>query len=183
MLSAADKTLMARERNIAVAILRYGANLIDPETGLTVTQFISEELQTDGITLQIPLYSKVMEAALALIAEGVSTDLWLARMLSHPDDDIANFANDMADDRYVLCQHQQMMHRPDEERLAEIVPQLVMELKYSVLEGLIRDLRLRINDPRTQADAELSLQLLTQLRDLHAVKREMAQALGGRVIG
>jgi len=109
------------------------------------------------------------------------TENYLVRQfVSDPDDDIRALATSLASERYVLSKlHTRMGHVPTErERLPELVPRAVLELKNVIVERKINDLRAQLSgqDAAHQAD------ILAQIQSFTAIRSTLATLLGERTI-
>lgn len=180
------------ERELAIAVLRYGDMMLYPtpedgkkpmvteEENTKVATFVVEELTSDGITLTNALYRAVIEEAAvhAEEADFVACNYFL----EHQDTAIAQFATQTFTDKYPLCQSQQKQFRQDEMRLYEIVPRLVLDVKCAVVKKEIARLQLQIRDPEVQKDAEAVNRIMEELMVLRTIMKKFAPLLGDRVV-
>ncbi len=109
------------------------------------------------------------------------TENYLVRQfVSDPDDDIRALATSLASERYVLSKlHSRMGHVPTErERIRELVPRAVLELKNVIVERKIDELRARLSgqDAARQADT------LAQIQSYTAIRSSLATLLGERTV-
>ena len=169
------------ERNIAIAVIRYGYMPIQ-EGGASVMQYLVDELEADSIQLESPLFASIFECGKACMAEDLNAAQWLNRFVAHSDAAVSNFANNAADDRYQLSERHQEMFRSDEERLLEIVQRLIYELKYDLVSRNVDDLLSEIRNPETAKSPERLKMLMQEYIDLSTIKKEIAKILGDRVI-
>jgi DNA primase len=111
---------------------------------------------------------------------------YLERVIcSNPDAEVRQVGSDLVSEKHILSKvFTKYTHIvPDEERLPEIVPRVVIEYKDAVLDRQIQLLNLRIKDASVNGgDSDLCMELMAQLNDLHAVRRDMATYLGERII-
>lgn len=106
-------------------------------------------------------------------------------MLNHDDDNVRHLVTDMVSDRYRLSKvHSKFAHvETEEERLTELVPRAVYELKDAILSRDIANLKERIRmaaSDSSQAD-EIN-DLLGELIEKTKMKSEFAKYLGERII-
>ena len=169
------------ERNIAIAVIRYGFMPI-PNTETTVMQYLAEDLAADEIQLASPLYNAIFECGKSCMDEGLNAAQWMNRFLAHPDESVSNFANNAADERYQLSTRQMEMHRSDEKRVLEIVQNLLYGLKYDLLGHEIEEILVEIRNPETKKDIDRMNALMKEYIELSNIKKEIAKLLGDRVI-
>ena len=106
-------------------------------------------------------------------------------LCSSPDDELRRLAIGMASDRYTLSKmHTKYTHVDSEdERLADLVPRALYELKNAILTWRVRLLTERIQtaaaDPVSQQQVPA---LIKELMDLNALKSTFAKYLGERII-
>ena len=106
-------------------------------------------------------------------------------LCSDPDDDVRRLANELAIDRYTLSKvHTKYAHiNTEEERLQELAPRVVYELKNAILVCRIAEVKEEIK--AASADPAKSVELsalLQRLMELNALKGEFAKYLGERII-
>ena len=70
----------------------------------------------------------------------------------------------------------------DEDKLAELVPQLILELKYTIITQRIEQLTDMIHEAEKRDDFDLLRQLLATQPTLLNIKNEICKQLGNRVI-
>ena len=75
---------------------------------------------------------------------------------------------------------QDVEERSEHDLLVELVPQLLCELKLSLVNDRIASVQKMLRE--TPSDStDLSMQLLAQLNQLNAIKREVCKYLGNRM--
>lgn len=101
--------------------------------------------------------------------------------LNDPDDNVRRTATDLATEKYVLSKmHTHYAHIPTEsERLIELVPRAVAELKLSIINRKIDDNYKLIKQMAASPDIT---QLLTQQKNLFAYRITLAKYLGERIV-
>jgi DNA primase len=102
---------------------------------------------------------------------------------SNPDAGVREVGANLVSEKHVLSKvFTKSTHIvPDEDRLPEIVPRVVLEYKDAVLDRQIQMLNRRIKDVPAD-NPDMCMELMTQLNDLHTVRRDMATYLGERII-
>lgn len=106
---------------------------------------------------------------------------FVRQLLSDADDDVRRLATELADDRYQLSKvHSKFAHiQTEEERLPDLVPRAVFELKDAILGIEIENIKAQI---RQRPSEQVLLELMTRLMDKTRIKAEFAQYLGERIV-
>lgn len=178
-------------RNLTQLIVRYGERpyvKFPNGSSITVGAFIIQEFEKDNIDITLPADKRIFEEFKAhqndngFVAEKFFT--------FHHDPTINALACDLVADRYQLSSIfskvaisenvvQDVEQRSEQDLLLELVPQMICELKLSLVNDRIASVQKLIRE--TPADDTQSLQLLGQLNSLHAIKREICKYLGNRI--
>ena len=105
-------------------------------------------------------------------------------LCSDPDDDVRRLANDMAADKYTLSKvHTKYTHiETEDERLDELVPRALYELKNAILTCRITAVTRRIKEESAAGAFDRLPPLLQELMELNNLKGEFAKYLGERII-
>lgn len=178
------------ERSLVRYMIRYGHRIIfscpDEETGQTfdwaVLPYIMADLQQDEIEFQHPLYSQmVREAVDKYESEGEHLERYF---LSHPDPEISKTAVDMVSEKYQLSKIHTKFQKveTEEERLAELVPRALFELKNAIVCMNIKKLRDEIKKAGKEKDTARITELMSEITALNGVKAALAKQLGERII-
>lgn len=103
------------------------------------------------------------------------------QLLSDADDEIRRLATDLAGDRYKLSKvHSKFAHiQTEEERLPDLVPRAVFELKDAILGCEIDDIKEQI---RQHASDPTVIELMSKLMEKTKIKSEFARYLGERIV-
>lgn len=175
----------SEEKQIAQALIRLGALSFQVDADLTmpVACYIAEELAADEITFSVPLYQRVHDMAFAMAAsEELDQKVWISRFTMSDDEELAALAASAIDDGYQLSKTQQEMHRPDEERLKELIPRLLYELKYSIISSEVNGVMQQLKQPEVLSDPIRRTTLMQEYSVLASIQREVGRMLGDRVI-
>ena len=178
------------ERSLVRYMIRYGHRIIfscpDEETGQTfdwaVLPYIMADLQQDEIEFQHPLYSQMArEAVDKYESEGEHLERYF---LSHPDPEISKTAVDMVSEKYQLSKIHTKFQKveTEEERLAELVPRALFELKNAIVCMNIKKLRDEIKKAGKEKDTVRITELMSEITALNGVKAALAKQLGERII-
>lgn len=164
------KAAAEKERNLkdgVEAIAREAANL--------------EEIRQRELMLK----ERVEETYARSIVE-FSKDFFQRRLLSHPDDTIRNVATDLVVERHQLSKiyfKNNTKVETEEDRLDELVPRALLELKYDIARCFFYDLSQKIQQMQQQPDYDLDaiLELMGQQRRWQQFCADLATKIGERV--
>lgn len=171
-------------------IVRYGEMILfcgeDEESGepyqYRVIDYVVGDLEQDDIRFGHPLYALMLEyARQASAKEGFASE---AFFLNHPDPDISRLATDLVADRYTLSKIHTKFTVVEEEkdRLHDLVPRSLFELKDAIIRMNIRKLNEDIKIAATGGDMERVLDLMRQIGEKNEVRTLLAKELGERII-
>lgn len=190
-----DKATMSKTeqniRNLTQLLVRYGERpFVTFPNGSTVSvgAYILQQLEQDGVQITQPIDQRIFEEFKAhQNAESFVAERFFK---FHPDPEINALACDLIADRYQLSTIftkvaisenvvQEVEQRSEQDLLYELVPQLLCELKLSITNERIADIKKQMK--QAADNSEQSMQLLAQLSSLQAVKREICKYLGNRM--
>ena len=181
-------------RNLLQMIVRYGEKpLYQLENGgwVSVGNYIIETLQGDSIEAPNTLYKKVIDEFVAhQNDEGFEAERFYK---FHPDPEVMNLAVNLIADKYQLSTifskqnisenvTREVKAQTDEDKLTELIPRLLLELKYTIITQRIDQLTDMIHEAEKKEDFDLLHQLLTMQPTLLEIKNEICKQLGNRVI-
>lgn len=183
------RILDALEANLLRYVVRYGNQPIfskeTQEAGLpemTVAGFICQELKTDDIVLENPLYSRMLiEAETHLSEPNFKPERYF---LNHPDSQVSLAAASMIIDPYELSKIHSR-HQPvsdDAERLDEIIPRVLLELKNGILLAIIAETEQQLKEAAASRDDAGINTLYARLMELQDIRKDLAKNLGDRII-
>ena len=184
---------------IVQMIIRHGEKMmcyIDDENGnevpLTVAQYISLSLKDDDIQLQTPIYRQILEEAV----ERSHTPNFRAEQyfISHPDEQIRDLSLKLGTDSVELSKlfetpnttalpaQEETMEAASEERLEEVVPNLIASYKLSVVQKSLQDIIEQMKRPEAKEDKDNYRQLLKEFNEKSKLVKELAKMCGARVV-
>lgn len=181
-------------RNLLQVIVRYGEKplyVLEDGSMIHVGDYIIATLQGDGIEAPNALYKKVLDEFIAhQHDEGFEAERFFK---FHPDPEVMNLAIDLIADKYQLSTiftkqsvsenvTREVKIATDEDKLPELVPQLLLELKYTIVNQRIDELSKMIHQAEIENDFELLGQLVASQPMLMEIKNEICKQLGNRVI-
>ena len=172
------------ERTLIRYIIRYGDLELFPKDDAgemwKVASYIFNDLKNDEIVFSNPVYQKIREEAEAQFAR---EDANLTRYFtSHPDTEISRIALNCISDKYELSKvHTKYQHiASEEERIGELVPRALFELKDAIIGQEIKDIQQQLK--RGQGDESEKRQLMQRIAELFKVKAALAKELGERTV-
>ncbi len=171
------------ERFLISIIIRYGNLMMmnaDCTSEITVIEYISEDLKNDGIQLRNSLYQQVLDEALAHVVE----DGWspLSYFTSHINPEVSRLAFDVGQDNYELSSSQRQQYVEDEERLNDLVPHILFDLKHAIIKEQIQNTLLQLRNPQLMNNPKEVEPLMRQYMELCGIERQLAKLLGDRVV-
>jgi DNA primase len=188
---AAENTYKQEELSILRYVVRYGERVLfngqeENEDGsvqevpVTVTSFVSMELGTDEIEFHDPTYTLLFEEAKAQINNpGFVSESYF---LNNPNPDISKLALNLATDKYTLCKSQYEQLEKEADRLLELVPRAIYELKNRIILDRIKQKILELKEANDKENATLMDKLMLEISDLNHIKSQLAKTLGERII-
>ena len=160
--NAESRKFFPLEKLIMELVVRYGektmCNVEDDEgreTPLSVVEFVVNELQIDDLRLHNPLHRRMLAEAAALMEE-----------------------------RYTLSKYHTKAQRiaTDEERLMELVPHVMTDFKFAIVEEELKHTQQALLDPENLHDEARYLNIMRHYKELSEVQRLIARRLGDRVL-
>jgi len=185
-----DEKIIGIERQLIQVVVRHGEKVMcqieDEETGqeraLKVAEYVSYALANDGLQLRNPLHRRILDEALQHYQEdGFRCDRYFE---NHPDMEIANLANELAHDPEALSKiHEKGIPvKPEEERLLELMPQLMIAYKLAIVRAQLQSLMQQMGDPEIQKDQHRTDELMRQFMEQQTIQKELSHQCGDRVI-
>ena len=177
-------------RNLTQLLVRYGDKALysfPNGTNITVGGYILQQIESDAVDISLPTDKRIFaEFKAHQHDEGFVAEKFFK---FHPDQEINALACDLIAEQYQLSSIfskvaisdnvvRDVEQRSEHDVLVETVPQMLCELKLSLLDERIAAIQKQM---RSGTDESQSLQLLSQLSNLQAVKRELCKYLGNRM--
>ena len=189
-----QKALEDNYRNLLQLIVRYGERplytLSDGST-ISVGDYILEQLQADQIQAPTPLYQTTIEAyAQHRADEGFRASEFFK---FHTDPEVSALAIDLIADKYQLSSMfskqsisenvtQTIRVNTEEEQLPTIIPRMLLELKYTILEQRIDEMERALKEAERRGNWEMQRILLADQPKLLEIRNQICRQLGNRVI-
>lgn len=193
-ISKQDVMLNENFRNLLQIIVRYGEHHLyqmPDGTFINVGAYIISQLQADSIAAPNPLYQKIVDEFSAHNSEpGFEAEKFFK---FHQDPQVSSLAVELIADKYQLSRIfsrqnisenvvQEIGQQSDADRLTEIVPQLLLELKYTIINMRIDKMTEMMKQAQENDDWELLRELLSSQPALLDIKNQISRQLGNRVI-
>ena len=177
------------EQQITQAIVRYGEKIMcqmEEEDGsqvpVSVINYISNDLKEDDISFYNPVYQRILEEATAHAndANFISERFFV----NHLDPIVSSAAIELATERYQLSKVHSKTQTvlSDEERLFELVPMLMINLKNAIVASELKEIIEQLKNPAIAADENKCSELMNRYKELKDIERIMAKHLGDRVV-
>ncbi len=179
----------AEARNIIQALVRYGEKELytQPETGapVSVGEYIIHELETDGIVFDNPLYMQIIDEFKAHCHdEGFVAENFYK---FHVNNKISQLAIDLIAEKYTLSRihYKQAISEnvkravkipTDADRLYDLVPRLIYELKILLIKDKQNQLTLLLK--QAGQDTETIARLMAQYDQLTRIRLQLSKELG-----
>lgn len=152
------------------------------ETIYSVLDYIVSDLQNDQIEFQHPTYR-------AMLAEAIERETTESSMLeryfvSHPDPVISSLAVDLVSEKYNLSKIHTKFQKieTEQERLQELVPRALFELKDAMIGQFIQELKGKIKVATKSGDRETCISLMRELSEMYDLKATLSKRLGERIV-
>lgn len=178
-----------KEFELVKAIIRHGSALLfseESEDGTTmdwtVANYIAADLENDGIALQTPLYAQILSEALPLADSEEQKYVSLHYFMQAETPEIQQLATQVAEDNYTLSKKQLEEHNPDENRLVELIPHLLNEYKFHIVESRLKELLLELRNPEVLQSPERARAIMEEHAQFNQLKKVLSPMLGKRII-
>lgn len=174
---------------ILQTLIRYGERVmcnVEAEDGtqhpITVIEYIMADLKQDELAFHNPLHRKILAEA----AEHIKDSNFVSEryFLNHSDEGISKLAAELAAERYELSKYHFKTSKvvTDEERLVDIVPQLMVDFKNAIVEEELVHVLRALQDPENAKDQNKYTAIMKRYKDMREVLNVMAKRLGDRVV-
>lgn len=189
-----DQVFIQQYVSLIRLIIRYGEQplyQLDENEWITVGDYILSQLQEDAIKAPTELLAHVVEEYQAHChEEGFMAENFFK---FHSDPQISAFAVEQIADKYQLSKifqkqsisenvFKQVKPTSEGDDLASVVPQMLLEIKYTIVNQRIEDWKKAYITAQEQNDETTMSQLLAQQPQLIAARNYISQVLGNRVI-
>ncbi len=170
------------ERSILQLLLKYGNFVLTAaskeEEAMRVMDYIIDELQSDQLSFQNPLYQKLFEDA---VLHHDDTDFNPEKYFSlHRDPEFSALASDLLADPHQLSKLYQHTEVDELNTLAvkEITPKIILDYKRIYLEEDIKKVMQKLKEAEAGDDFEAIRTTIQELQELKQIHREIMKMLG-----
>ncbi len=145
---------------------------------MTVSDYIIDQLQSDGLELTNPLFNGVYTEYVRLKEEGYpALDRYFTQ---HEDVQICQMAVDLTTERHERSKmFENSIVEKDENRLGVLVPRVVAEFK---LQWVISQIKEQMEILQTEKDEAKLDEATRNYQELNTVKSELSKFLGNRIV-
>ena len=180
--------------NLLRLIVRYGERplytLADGST-ISVGDYILQQLRADNIQAPTPLYQRMVDE---FAAHHTATGFQASQFFKfHQDPEISTLAIELIADKYQLSSifskqnisenvTQTVKLRTEEDELPMLIPRLLLELKYTILEQRIDEMERALREAERSGNWEMQRLLLADQPRLLEIRNQICRQLGNRVI-
>ena len=178
-----------KEFELVKAIIRHGSALLFSEEiedgeqkDWTVANYIAADLANDGIALQTPLYAQILNEALPLADTADNNYVSLHYFMQTETPEIQQLATQVAEDNYTLSKKQLEEHNPDENRLVELIPHLLNEYKFHIVESRLKELLSELRTPEVLQSPERARAIMEEHAHYTQLKKVLSPMIGTRII-
>jgi DNA primase len=174
-----------QEKEVLRLMLLYGKHelRLNPDNNPNVLTYIIEEIQSDELEFQHPVYKLLYAEASKLYYSGETFEE--NYFTHHENAVICKTAVDLTTENYELStiwRKHEVLQETEDMKLREIVPELVMAFKSRKVIDLIRETQDEIRKAQNENDVE-SLSILQQkFIVLNDLKKKFSKKLGDRII-
>lgn len=179
------------ERQLIQLVVRYGERkmfegMTDEEGNelppLSVIDYIVSELQQDELTFHNEIHRRILGEAAAHQADpGFVAEHYF---INHLDTNISKVCAELLSDRYQLSKYHSRAQKilTDEERLDELVPQIMMSFKLAIVSEEIKQHLHTLQDPAVATDKERCSQIMARCGELMKLQKLLAKNAGERIL-
>jgi len=175
------------ERNILQVLIRFGSNILfyadDAKTqAVLVSKYIIDELEQDELGFYNPTHQLILdEYKMHCSDETFNPERFF---LYHPNGKISQLTADLVTEKYTLSKVHSKIKKveTDIDRLIELVPRVIFELKNSLILDLVRQ---KLAELKAASDARNNTrvdEIMREMAELEGVKKQLSKELGERII-
>lgn len=178
----------SKETELIRMVVRYGDRIVctaptedGGEMEVSVAEYIHYDLTQDDLSLQHPVYLRILCEAVS----NIGTEGWTAErhFLSHPDAEISAVAVELASDRFQLSRSNERDIRKDDDRLHELVPHVLLEYKLSILKADMKEVMQQLQSPEVMQDSAQTMEVMKRYKELQEILMEISKRTGDRILG
>ncbi len=185
-LSKEDLKFVQVEKLIMTIVVRYGERSIlcqdsdGQDVEIQVVDFVSAELEEDGLTFRNPIYQRMLEEAKV---HSQDLDFSAKRFfLSSPDLNVSVIAADMLNDQYQLSKMftEDEKIPKEESNIGPLLGHLILDYKINVVDDRLNQLHQMLRDKEVLSDTDRCTEIMEQYKVLKEIQQKIALRLGDR---
>ena len=187
--SREEEHIIQTERLLVQMLVRHGEKVacdVEDENGeertINVIEYISYTLQDDNLQFRDPLHQRILSEAQQHAAE---EDFRCTRYFeNHPDETISALSIELAHDKEALSKVYSKGGGlpPEEERLGDILPHLMIDYKLAIVEETLRHIQQELRNPATCKNREQLQRLMKEFQETKEIQKELGRQAGDRVL-
>lgn len=173
------------ERAIIKFLIKYGKNSFfvdsDPEfvgnEDLTVSEVILGGLEEDALIMHNNVYARIIKEYQENETENFVPEKYFTR---HHDHTLTKIVSDIIAEPYEISKmHTETgSYQAEDKHLKNIIPKLLLEYKSKILDQRLTTL---MSDLNKATDNDNRMEIMKQIQQFSAIKKQIRQALGGRI--
>lgn len=165
-------------------VIRHGKrviyNNVEDEEGnlhdINIIQYVSLNLSADNLRFNNELYNRILEEAVEHVNDdGFDTQNYF---INHEDITISKLAADMSQDKFHLCESQQVKN--DQESLRNRTLHLILDFRKEYLDGRLKAIKRDI--AQATNDMERMRTLMSEYQETMHLRNELAKKLGNNIM-
>ena len=165
-------------------VIRHGKrviyNNVEDEEGnlhdINIIQYVSLNLSADNLRFNNELYNRILEEAVEHVNDdGFDTQNFF---INHEDITISKLAADMSQDKFHLCESQQVKN--DQESLRNRTLHLILDFRKEYLDGRLKAIKRDI--AQATNNMERMRALMSEYQETMHLRNELAKKLGNNIM-
>ena len=165
-------------------VIRHGKrviyNNVEDEEGnlhdINIIQYVSLNLSADNLRFNNELFNRILEEAVEHVNDdGFDTQNYF---INHEDITISKLAADMSQDKFHLCESQQVKN--DQESLRNRTLHLILDFRKEYLDGRLKAIKRDI--AQATNDMERMRALMSEYQEAMHLRNELAKKLGNNIM-
>ncbi len=165
-------------------VIRHGKrviyNNVEDEEGnlhdINIIQYVSLNLSADNLRFNNELFNRILEEAVEHVNDdGFDTQNFF---INHEDITISKLAADMSQDKFHLCESQQVKN--DQESLRNRTLHLILDFRKEYLDGRLKAIKRDI--AQATNDMERMRTLMSEYQETMHLRNELAKKLGNNIM-
>jgi DNA primase len=179
------------EREIIRLLLKYGSTEFErhvrgedlKEEVITVSDYIVNEIISDDLSFDDPVYAKIFEEFLFATSQGIFIEE--KRFVKHEDPAISKLSADLLSEPHTLSKifaNKQTYVETEDMKLKDMVPDAILVFKGHKIKVRLKEIMSQLMEAVKANDEEKILTLQKKDQALKQALRTISQKLGGRIL-